>query len=196
MHKFSWMNESSVVEKDGALILRAPAFTDYFNNGEALNEKGLPSDSVQNAPYYYTELEGDFVFKVRVSLDFQSNYDACALLLYVDQNHWGKLCFEKSDFDTIAVVSVVTKVHSDDANGVNVDGSPIWLKAVRVNNYFSFHYSHDGKQFFLTRLYYMDAPKTLKVGLVPQSPTGQGGPRVFDHLSIEHRTVQHLREGE
>lgn len=48
----------------------------------------------------------------------------------------------------------------------------------------------------MTRLYYMDAPKTLKVGLVPQSPTGQGGPRVFDHLSIEHRTVQNLRKGE
>ncbi len=193
---FSWMNESSVKEQDGTLILHAPAMTDLFNYGENLDASGLPEHSVQNAPYYYTRVEGDFVLTVKVALTFKSDYDACAVLLMKDKLNWGKLCFEKSDFNTKAVVSVVTKVHSDDANGVNVDTDEIWLRAVRVGHYFSFHYSLDGLAYFMTRLYFMPVEGPLMVGLVAQSPTGEGGPRFFSHLSIEKRTVLNLRKGE
>lgn len=193
--EFSWLNESSVREEEGTLILHAPAMTDFFNYGENLDLTGLPEESVQNAPYYYTHLEGDFVLRVKVSLEFKADYDACALLLMKDKLNWGKLCFEKSDFDTTAVVSVVTKVHSDDANGVNVSQDAIWLQAVRVNNYFAFHYSLDGETYYMTRLFYMPTREPLMVGLVAQSPTGQGGPRFFSHLSIEKKTVENLRKG-
>ena len=94
-----------------------------------------------------------------------------------------------------AVVSVVTKVHSDDANGVNVSQDAIWLQAVRVNNYFAFHYSLDGETYYMTRLFYMPTREPLMVGLVAQSPTGQGGPRFFSHLSSEKKTVENLRKG-
>ncbi len=196
MRKFSWINESSVKEENGVLTIHAPAMTDFFNFGERLDDSGMPSESTASAPYYYTEVSGDFVLRVKVSLDFVSNYDACALLLMKDRLNWGKLCFEKSDFGTIAVVSVVTKVRSDDANGVNVSGAPIWLQAARVGNYFSFHYSLDGKRFDMTRLFHMETDGPLKVGLVAQSPTGQGGPRHFEHLTIEERTIKNLRKGE
>lgn len=196
MRTFSWMNESSLTEKDGVLTIHAPAKTDFFNFGEQLDTSGLPSESSGNAPYYYTEITGDFVLRVKVSLDFVSDYDACSLMLMKDRLNWGKLCFEKSDFGTIAVVSVVTKVRSDDANGVNVSGDPIWLQAARVGNYFSFHYSLDGKRFDMTRLFHMDVEGPLKVGLVAQSPTGEGGPRHFEQLTIQQRTIANLRKGE
>lgn len=195
MRQFKWLNESSLVEENGRFIIHAPARTDYFNFGEALGENGLPDQSVGNAPYYYTEVEGDFVLRVKVSLEFKADYDACALLLMKDALNWGKLCFEQSDFGTRAVVSVVTKVRSDDANGVNIAGNTVWLQAARVGNYFSFHYSLDGERFDMTRLYYMETEGPLKVGLVAQSPLGEGGPRVFEHFSLENRTVNNLRQG-
>lgn len=193
---FSWLNESSVREQDETLIIHAPAMTDLFNYGEKLDASGLPDQSVQNAPCYYTRVEGDFVLRVKVALEFKSNYDACAVLLWKDRLNWGKLCFEKSDFDTRAVVSVVTRVHSDDANGVNVEGEEVWLQAARVGNYFAFHYSLDGENYFMTRLFYMRADEPLLVGLVAQAPTGQGGPRYFSHLNIQRKTVGNLRRGE
>lgn len=195
MQDFSWLNESSVKEEGGRLEIYAPAKTDYFNFGTALNERGLPDQSVLNAPFYFKRLHGDFVLKVKVSLEFLSNFDACAVLIMKDELTWGKLCFEKSDFDTHTVVSVVTKVRSDDANGVNVAGNEVWLQAVRVGHYFAFHYSLDGLAYYMTRLFWMEADEPLMVGLVAQSPTGGGGPRYFEHLSIEHRTVQNLRQG-
>ncbi|NLX82273.1 MAG: DUF1349 domain-containing protein [Clostridiales bacterium] len=195
MKDFKWINESRLEEKDGVLTIHAPAKTDFFNYGLALNAFGMPDESVSNAPYYYTEVEGDFVLRVKVSLEFMADYDACAILLLKDGLHWGKLCFEQSDFGTKAVVSVVTQVRSDDANGVNVTEKAIWLQAARVGNYFSFHYSRDGERFDMTRLFYMEAGQTLKVGLVAQSPIGDGGPRHFEHFTLERRTVKNLRQG-
>lgn len=195
MRDFSWLNESSVHEEGGKLVIHAPAETDYFNFGAALNERGLPDQSVLNAPFYFKRLHGDFVLKVKVSLEFLSNFDACAVLIMKDELNWGKLCFERSDFNTNTIVSVVTKVRSDDANGVNVDGSAVWLQAVRAGHYFAFHYSLDGVTYYMTRLFWMEADEPLMVGLVAQSPTGQGGPRYFEHLSIEPRTVKNLRQG-
>ena len=195
LRQFHWINESTLTEENGVITIQAPPKTDYFNYGLALDERGLPDESVGNAPYYYTEIEGDFVLKVKVSLEFKADYDACALLLMQDEKNWGKLCFEQSDFGTVAVVSVVTKVRSDDANGVNVTDKAIWLQAARVGNYFSFHYSTDGEHFYMTRLFYMETDRPLKVGLVAQSPLGEGGPRHFEHLVIENRTVANLRQG-
>lgn len=195
MRTFTWINESTLEEKDGVLTIHAPALTDYFNFGEKLNAQGMPDESVGNAPYYYTEVEGDFVLRVKVSLEFKADYDACAILLMKDALNWGKLCFEQSDFGTRAVVSVVTQVRSDDANGSNVEGNELWLQAARVGNYFSFHYSLDGERFDMTRLFYMQTDQPLKVGLVAQSPLGEGGPRHFAHFTLENRTVKNLRQG-
>jgi len=195
LRQFHRINESELSRQGDRITIQAPPRTDFFNYGLALNEQGMPDESVGNAPFYYTEVEGDFVLKVKVSLEFVTDYDACAVLLMKDDLHWGKLCFEKSDFGTVAVVSVVTRVRSDDANGVNVTQDAIWLQAARVGDYFAFHYSLDGERFDMTRLFHMPVAGPLKVGLVAQSPLGEGGPRHFEHLSIENRTLSHLRQG-
>ena len=196
MQNFQWLNESGMTQTEGVITIHAPARTDFFNFGTQLNRQGLPDQSVGNAPYYYTLLEGDFVLRVKVSLQFQADYDACAILLMKNEKFWGKLCFEKSDFGTHAVVSVVTNVRSDDANGCNVEGNSLWLQAVRVGHYFAFHYSLDGVRFDMTRLFWLETDEPLKVGLVAQSPLGEGGLRHFEHLTIERKTVKNLRQGE
>lgn len=35
----------------------------------------------------------------------------------------------------------------------------------------------------------------VKVGLLAQAPTGEGGKRIYEHLSIEQRTVKNIRAG-
>ena len=109
---------------------------------------------------------------------------------------WAKACFEKTDFDTHAVVSVVTNQTSDDANGCNIDGYSVWLKIARVDNTFSFLYSIDGEKFFMTRFFNFPVEKTIKVGFVAQAPAGKGGNRYFESFSLEHKKVKNLRSGE
>ena len=114
----------------------------------------------------------------------------------VDLRNWAKACFEKTDFDTHAAVSVVTRNgESDDANGCNIMGNTVWLKVCRVGNSFSFHYSEDGKKFYMTRFFNLPAGETVKVGLLAQAPTGNGGARCYERLSIEKGTVKNIRFG-
>lgn len=195
---FYWINEGEVVIEENRIIMTAPALTDFFCGGETTSEKGILPESLCNAPYYYTEIEGDFVLKVKVSHEFKEIYDSASVMVMHDMKNWAKCCFELTDFGTHAAVSVVTiNGESDDANGCNIEGQDyLWLKICRVGRAFSFHYSLDGDKFNMTRYFLMPETKTIKVGLLAQAPTGNGGKRIYENLSIEHITVKNIRVGE
>ncbi len=92
-------------------------------------------------------------------------------------------------------MSVVTKGDSDDANGPNIEGDEVWLQMCRKDNAFAFHYSLDGERFFMTRFFTLPVGDTVKIGLLAQAPTGEGGIRRYEHLTIEPRSVANLRMG-
>ena len=196
--KFHWINEGEVVLEENRIIMMAPALTDFFCGGETTSEEGILPESLCNAQYYYTEIDGDFVLKVKVSHEFRETYDSASVMVMHDMTNWAKCCYELTDFGTHAAVSVVTiNGESDDANGCNIEGQDyLWLKVCRVGRAFSFHYSLDGEKFNMTRYFLMPETKTIKVGLLAQAPTGNGGKRIYENLSIEHITVKNIRAGE
>ena len=154
------------------------------------------SSPVANAPFLYTEVKGDFVFRAKVRPGHRYVYDACALMVISDEYVWAKAAFEKSDFGTNAVVCVVTDQISDDANGCNIDQDTVWLQIVRAGDVFCVHYSLDGERFDMVRLFHLPVGESVKVGLEAQSPAGEGGIRLFSEISLENRTVKNLRAGE
>lgn len=193
---FKWLDESSVRFVDDAMIIYAPAKTDYFiDGGESPSDDEKLPDSLNNAPYFYREVSGDFVLRVQVEHAFADTYDATVVMIMHDKTTWAKACWEKTDFDTHAVVSVVTNGVSDDANGCNLDSNVVWLQAVRVENSFAFHYSLDGKKFDMMRYFHLPVGETVKVGLLSQSPKGNGGDRVYRHFSLENKTAENIRAG-
>lgn len=191
--EWKWLNESRMTEADGELTITAPARTDWFNN--PVPERGILPVPVANAPFFYTEVKGDFVFRAKVRPDHRCTYDACALMVIRDEKMWAKAAFEKTDFGTKAAVCVVTNQVSDDANGCNIDQDEVWLQIVRVGDVFCVHYSPDGERFDMVRLFTLPVGESVKVGLEAQSPAGEGGPRYFSGLSLEQRTVGNLRTG-
>lgn len=193
--EFKWLNQSEIVETENRIEIMATPESDFFCGHSTSKESTELPQSLANAPFYYTEIAGDFVMKTKVSLDFIDIYDASAIMVMQDLTHWGKACFEFTDFNTHAVVSVVTNGQSDDANGNNVEASAVWLQVCRVDNSFAFHYSIDGENFYMMRFFTLPVEETVKVGLVAQSPKGEGGLRVFENLTIEKRSVKNIREG-
>ena len=192
---FKWLNKSQSNYNNGELVIYAPEETDFFCNNGAIAEEGITPESLHNAPYYYTEVNGDFVMQVQVSHDFKDTYDSSTIMVMKDMNVWAKACFEKTDFDTHAVVSVVTNHTSDDANGCNIDGNEVWLQVARVGNSFAFHYSTDAENFYMMRFYNLPADETIKVGLVAQAPQGKGGDRHYKNFSLQNKTVKNIRMG-
>lgn len=190
---WKWLNESSKIEAGNEFVIYAPEKTDWFNN--PVPENGELSAPVANAPFLYTEVEGDFVFRAKVRPNFKSVYDACALMVIQDEKLWAKAAFEKSDFGTTAAVCVVTNGISDDANGCNIEQDEVWLQIVRVGDVFCTHYSLDGETFYMVRLFHLPVEKRVKVGVEAQSPAGEGGLRFYTDISIEKKTVANLRAG-
>lgn len=186
---FHWQNASRYVclPEGGVRITAAPR-CDYFCDPAG-------SHVMDSAPYFYQDVTGDFVARALVTHPFQTTWDAAALMVRQDAHHWAKLCFEATDFDTHAVVSVVTNGISDDANGVNYHWPRIWLQIVRKGAVFGMHYSTDGLQWNMVRYFTIDATETLQVGMVAQSPIGEGSEMDFLYFSIEKQSVENLRAG-
>ena len=194
--EFQWMNQSEIRKEGTRIEIMATPQSDFFCNSGSVSEEGITPESLSNAPFYYTEVEGDFVLQVKVSHAFKDIYDSASVMVMVDMQNWAKACFEKTDFGTHAAVSVVTKRgESDDANGCNLEGNTAWLKVCRVNHTFSFHYSTDGKQFYMMRFFSLPVDQKVKVGLLAQAPTGNGGVRVYEDLMLENKTVKNIRYG-
>lgn len=192
---WKWLNESQMINENGEVVIFAPSNTDWFNN-PIPNSDGTISNPVANAPFFYTDVEGDFVFSVKVKPNHKYVYDACAIMCIQDEYVWMKAAFEKSDFGTNAAVCVATNQISDDANGCNIDQDYMWLKVCRVGDIFSAHYSLDGETYNMIRLFHLPAQKSIKVGIEAQSPVGEGGMRYYSDIKLEKVTVKNLRVGE
>jgi len=195
MNNFKWLNESKITENNGKLTILAAEKSDFFRNPGAVGEDGITPESLSNAPFYYADITGDFVMKAKVSHDFRDIYDAATLMVMENTQIWAKACFELTDFNTHAVVSVVTNQISDDANGCNIKGNSVWLQVARIGQTFAFHYSEDGENFYMMRYFFLPVGETIKAGLIAQSPIGSGGERHFENFSIENKTVKNLRVG-
>ena len=60
---------------------------------------------------------------------------------------------------------------------------------------FCTHYSLDGENFYMVRLFHLPVEKTVKVGIEDQSPAGEGGLRFYSHITLENKTVKNMRAG-
>ncbi|HUB69768.1 MAG TPA: DUF1349 domain-containing protein [Acidimicrobiales bacterium] len=139
---------------------------------------------------------GDFQFSARVTVDFASTFDAGVLLLWLDDRHWGKLCFELSPQAEPMIVSVVTREVSDDANAFVVDGPAAWLRVSRLGPAFAYHASLDGKAWQMIRFFSLEGISTkATLGFEAQSPTGEGCRVSFDDLNFTSQRLGDLRDG-
>jgi len=118
-------------------------------------------------------------------------------MVYENKNVWAKLALENSDLPCAkpAVVSVVTNRLSDDCNGPVSDQNYMWLQISRVDDCFGLHYSADGKEYNMVRVFTLPVGDTVKVGFCAQSPTGEGGDRCFSDICIEQRRLANIRSG-
>ena len=178
-----------------AVIAAAPAHTDFY-----INPGGTDSDDAESMANAATLLgsppAGDFQFSARVTVDFQSQYDAGVLMLWSDETNWGKFCFELSPAGSPMVVSVITRGVSDDANAFVVDKRTIWLRVSRIDRAYAYHASTDGHTWQLIRFFHLGDDTTgHRIGFEAQSPTGHGCTVTFDQIAFTTQRLKDLRDG-
>jgi regulation of enolase protein 1 (concanavalin A-like superfamily) len=139
---------------------------------------------------------GDFQLSARVSVDFASTFDAGVLLLWIDERHWAKLCFEYSPAGEAMVVSVVNRGVADDANAFVVDARSVWLRVCRIDHAIAYHASFDGTTWAMIRFFTIDDPSgPVFIGFEAQSPTGDGCAVTFDDIRFTRERLGDLRDG-
>lgn len=138
---------------------------------------------------------GDFQFSARVGADLASQFDAGVLLVWLDDDHWAKLCYELSPDGQRMVVSVVNRDVCDDANAFVAEGSDVWLRIARVGSAFAFHASRDGQRWDFVRVFSLGAADDVQIGFSAQSPTGEGCAARFTDVAFASETLANLRDG-
>lgn len=139
--------------------------------------------------------EGDFQLSARVVVGFGATFDAGVLLVWHDERHSAKLCFELSEKRRPTVVSVVTRGVSDDANGWAVDGDAVWLRISRVGGAWAMHAGPDGRTWSLQRHFQLTGDGPARIGVLAQSPLGDGCTVRFEQLTVVARTLADVRDG-
>jgi len=186
---FLWINKSEYKIENNILFIKATPKSDYFCDP-------VDGTSTATAPFLYREIKGDFLVSVRVKPVFADTYDACTIFVYADERHWLKTAFEYTDLGFNSIVTVKTEMYSDDANGVEIKDDAVYLQVIRKGDIFACHYSSDGIDYKMARLFKMAVPDTIKVGLSAQSPMGEGGFMEFSNLKITQTLPEDIRKSE
>lgn len=142
--------------------------------------------------------DGDFTLAARVTVGFESLYDAGAILLHASERRWAKLCFEYSPQRVPTAVTVVTRGFSDDCNSFEVAEDSLWLRVTRTGRAWAFHASTDGKWWRLLRLFELgeaEAGEQVQVGFLAQAPTGRSCTARFTRLAYAPGAPADLRDG-
>ena len=191
LNGLTWLNKPEKYEiQNNSIIITAPENSDFFIDPE-------DHKSTATAPVLYREVAGDFIAVTKVTPDLTSQWNAAALLVFLDDFNWIKFGFENSDATGPGIVSVITRETSDDANGAILnDAASLWLKLVRKGDNYSMHWSLNGKEYKMARLAAMPSVDTVKLGIEAQCPAGSQAIHRFDYFSIESTTVKALRAGE
>ena len=182
-------------DETGAVVAKAPGHTDlYINPGGA--DSGDAASMLNAVTLLGTPPRGDVQFSARVTVDFAAQYDAGVLLVWIDERHWAKFCFELSPAAEPMVVSVVTRGVSDDANAFVVPERSIWLRVSRLGDVYAFHASTDATRWRLIRVFAFDHGfGDHLIGFEAQSPTGDGCTVTFDDIRFTSDRLGDLRDG-
>jgi regulation of enolase protein 1 (concanavalin A-like superfamily) len=183
-----WMNDAvawSVMGADGLTITAGPR-TDLFTD---------PGGDYRtaNAPALLGRIDGDFMLSARVRLDLASTFDAGALVLHADAEHWAKLALERSPQGDATIVSVVTRGVSDDCNSFAVEDEDVRLRISRIGAAFAFHASTGGGSWRLVRYFALDG--SPEVGFLAQTPLDERRAIQFEQIRYEAVRLADLRDG-
>ena len=165
---------------DDHLSITAPGKTELFISPDG----GFVANQT---PRLIFQPDSDFILTSTIKLDFKANWDAGALLVYNDDRHYAKFCFEQDYTGQPRIVTVVCNETCDDCNSAIVEKNEVNYKIVgsSKNNVFAFYYSEDGKSWFLLRAFKLDKTDNIRIGFSAQSPAGDGCIVDFSNIQFQ-----------
>jgi uncharacterized protein len=192
-----------VLDSEGAASGHAPVVTEdeIRLTAAPLADLFLDPRGIENPPdaeRFVAPVAGDFQLSAHVWVDYTKTFDSGVLLGYVDDSTWFKICAELDPHGIPRIVTVVTRNGaSDDSNGWPISGPGAFLRISRLGTIFALHASSDGVSWELARYFTLHVPaeQPIRVGILAQSPMGDGTTVVFSRLRFGATTLTDVRDG-
>lgn len=180
MSAMQWFNPPEKWSaSDGVLKMFVTAKTDYWR----VTHYGF---IVDDGPFYYAQLGGEFEAKVRLIGNYQSRYDQMGLMIRRDEKTWIKAGVEYVN-ETINVSAVVTHGQSDwSLRDLNSKSDSIWIKTTRRLDAVEVAYSLDDRSYQMIRMAYFPPNCPVMLGMTAASPDGPGFEALFEGFQIRH----------
>lgn len=196
-HRFSswsWYNDPlgwGVINEEGDLYVKVPSKSDYWQNTYYPGGRG--GYAADNAPFYHTVFDGNFVATVQFTGRYINLYDQAGIMVRLDSNTWMKCGIEYTSGLQHASTVITRGGYSDwsilalgQKRPSGSDPTSIYFRVKRIGGAILTFYSFDGIDFTKIRMGYLADAKRVKIGLVAAapSPDGDGFEVIFSNFTI------------
>ena len=188
LDKMQWFNEPAKWNvSNGVLTMDVTPHSDFWR----VSHYGF---TVDDGPFLYTTVGGEFEAKVKVEGDYKVRFDQAGLMLRIDQENWLKAGIEYVDGKYN--LSVVVTHQKSDWSVITLEKSidHIWIKAKRRLDAVEIFYSFDDKEYTMMRNCWMQDNCPMMVGPVAACPDGEGFSAKFSNFKITHLPDQRRME--
>lgn len=165
--QFEWLNKPGQLEMTAdALEFVTSPDTDFWQR----THYGFRSN---NGHAFLTRLWEDFTFSIQTEFFYETPFDQCGLLLYIDEDNWAKASLEFNGEAPGLLGSVVTTAgYSDWGTSPLTPGvNRMFYRVSRRGADFCFECSQDGDSYQQMRVFHMSGNLSLaKIGVYACSP--------------------------
>jgi uncharacterized protein len=168
------------VLSENSIRIAAPAYTDLFISPDG-------RFSTDQSPRLVFTPDSNFILSAKITPNFKSKWDAGVLLIYNDNQHFAKFCFEADIKGQPRIVSVVCNGVADDCNSMPVGNENVYYRITgsTTRNTFCLYYLDENKGWFPVRSFRLDKSDNLRIGFSAQSPSGKGCKVDFSDISFQ-----------
>jgi regulation of enolase protein 1 (concanavalin A-like superfamily) len=166
-----WRNKpvKKVTEEGMTISFQVAEKTDYWR-------KTRGGFILDNAPFYWHKLTGDFEVFAKINAELTTNYDKAGLMVRLDEENW---VFSALEFyeDRVHHSTSVTKDFTDWTLSLLPEGSEkegVWISIRRYKSLISCSYSlNNGREWTTTRECVFTERPVLNVGVAAACPMGK-----------------------
>ena len=142
---------------------------------------------MDNAPFNWHKVSGDFEVMVRVSADFSKMYDKAGIMVRLDEENWILSGLEWFN-DRVHHSTSVTRDYTDWSLSQlpeNAEKLGIWVCLKRIGSSYEAYYSFDCKKWVQTRQGFFTERPVLQVGVCAACPMGDEYKVNFEYYRVK-----------
>mmetsp|Transcript_9208 Transcript_9208/g.17576 ORF Transcript_9208/g.17576 Transcript_9208/m.17576 type:complete len:904 (+) Transcript_9208:155-2866(+) len=181
----AWTHRPLKTKIDGSQItVKVPPRTDCWR-------KTRHNFIMDNAPFYWHRVNGDFEVMVKVSGDMKKMYDKAGIMIRLDAENW--ICSGLEYFNNeLNHMTCVTRDYTDWSMAPvapEAKSQGAWICIKRIGNAYESFCSMDGRNWRQARQGLFTDAKSVRVGVFCASPMGETYKVTFDKYRCKNLTM-------